>query len=138
MDSLCERKVLDPKDITVQTGETNYQIKHCRHFDYTSNDEMKKLREEAELIICHAGVGTVIGALKEGKKVIVFPRLAQYHEHESDHQLDIAKDFEGKGYVLCAMNEEELEQAIKQSESFQPKPFVSNRENFCNLIRSLL
>lgn len=99
---------------------------------------MEELQSKADLIICHAGTGTVTGALKKGKKVIVFPRLKEYGEHESDHQLDLAREFAEEGYVLCAMNEEELEQAIKQIESFTPKPFVSNRENFCNLIRSLL
>lgn len=138
LDSLCEKGVISKDELVAQTGKTAYQIRNYRHFNFVSNDEMHRIQQEADLIICHAGTGTVVGCLKMGKKVIVFPRLKKYHEHESDHQLDIAKDFEGKGYVLCAMNEEELEQAIKQSESFQPKPFVSNRENFCDLIRSLL
>ncbi len=137
-DALCERGVLNPDDVTAQTGRIDYSVQHCRHFDYASSDKMEELQSKADLIICHAGTGTVTGALKKGKKVIVFPRLKEYGEHESDHQLDLAREFAEEGYVLCAMNEEELEQAIKQIESFTPKPFVSNRENFCNLIRSLL
>lgn len=138
IDLLCEKHVLNSDDITAQTGKNQYSIRYYPHFDYIPNDEMQKLQQDADLIICHAGTGTVIGALKKGKKVIVFPRLAKYHEHESNHQLDLAREFTKEGYVLCAMNEEELERAISQSESFQPKPFVSNQENFCNLVRSLL
>lgn len=138
IDNLCDRGVLNSDEITAQTGKINYSIRNYRHFDFTGNDEMSKMQEEADLIICHAGTGTVTGALKKGKKVIVFPRLEKYHEHESDHQLDLAREFTEQDYVLCAMNEAELERAIGQIDSFTPKPFVSNRENFCNLIRSLL
>ena len=138
LDHLCEKGKIDGDQIIAQTGNIDGTIKHYRHFDFISNEEMQKLQQEADLIVCHAGTGTVIGALKKGKKVIVFPRLGEYHEHESDHQLDLAREFTEQGYVLCAMNEEELEQAIGQIDSFTPKPFVSNRENFCNLIRSLL
>ena len=99
---------------------------------------MKKYQADADLIICHAGTGTVIGALKMGKKVIVFPRLAKFGEHESDHQLDLAREFTEEGYVLCAMDEAELEDALRRVGDFEPKKFVSNQENFLKLIRSLL
>ena len=138
IDGLCERRILNPDDITAQTGEIHYRIQRFPHFDFAQNAEMQEHQKNADLIICHAGTGTVIGALKKGKTVIVFPRLQKYHEHESDHQLDLAREFAEEGYVLCAMNEDELEQALGQVASFTPKPFVSNQENFCNLIRSLL
>ncbi len=130
--------MLNAADITAQTGEIHYSIRHFNHFDFIPNEEMQELQQQADLIICHAGTGTVTGAIKKGKKVIVFPRLQQYHEHESDHQLELAREFTEQGYVLCAMNEEELAAAIAAVDAFEPRPFVSNRENFCNLIRSLL
>ena len=138
IDSLCEKGVLNGNNVVAQTGKIKYDIKNYRHFEYTSSNQMEDLQKEAEYVICHAGTGTVVGSLKAGKKVIVFPRLQKYHEHESDHQLDLAREFAAEGYVLCAMNEEELEKAIREIGDFQPKPFVSNKENFCALIRSLL
>lgn len=138
IDSLCDRGVLRGDEIIAQTGKIGYRIRNYRHFDFTSNEEMDKLQSQADFVICHAGTGTVVGCLKKGKKVIVFPRLAKYREHESDHQLDLADDFTKEGYVLCAMNEEELVAAIHKLPDFTPKTFVSNRDNFVALIRSLL
>lgn len=138
IDSLCDRGVLCGEDIIAQTGKIGYEIRNYRHFDFVANDEMKKYQADADLIICHAGTGTVIGALKMGKKVIVFPRLAKFGEHESDHQLDLAREFTEEGYVLCAMDEAELEDALRRVGDFEPKKFVSNQENFLKLIRSLL
>lgn len=138
LDSLCERGEISGSDITAQTGNISYSVRNYRHFDFVANDEMKKYQADADLIICHAGTGTVVGALKMGKKVIVFPRLARFGEHESDHQLDLAREFTEEGYVLCAMDEAELEDALRRVGDFEPKKFVSNQENFLKLIRSLL
>lgn len=138
LDTLCERNVLNGEDIIAQTGNIKYNIQHFKHFSFIPGDEMEVLQNEADLVICHAGTGTVTGTLKKGKKVIIFPRLQKYHEHESDHQLDLAREFSEEGYVLCAMNEAELETAVKQIDSFSPKKFISNQEKFCELVNSLL
>lgn len=138
IDSLCDRGVLSGVDIIAQTGKISYTIRNFRHFDFASGEEMKKYQSEADLIICHAGTGTVVGSLKMGKRVIVFPRLARFGEHESDHQLDLAREFTEEGYVLCAMDEAELEDALRRIRDFQSKPFVSNQQNFLRLIRSLI
>lgn len=138
IDELCEEKILDGSEIIAQTGVIDYKIKHYENFSFASNETMSKYQEEADLIICHAGTGTVIGSLKKGKKIIVFPRQKQYNEHESDHQFDLANQFYNEGYVLLATNKQELKSAIDKIDSFTPKIFVSNKENFVEMIRNLL
>ena len=137
VDQLIEEGVLTG-EVIAQTGYTDYKIKNYEHFEFISNDEMNKFQNDSDLIICHAGTGTVVGSIKKGKKVIVFPRLKKFDEHESDNQLELAEQFASEGYVLTANDKESLIEAIKTAETFIPKKFVSNKDNFVNLIKSLL
>lgn len=138
LDELCDEKILDGNEIVAQTGVIDYKIKNYENFDFKSAEELSVLQDGADLIICHAGTGTVVGSLKKGKKVIVFPRLKEFNEHESDNQLELAEEFERDGYVLCARNKEELKDCILKINDFSPEKFVSNKENFIALIKSLL
>lgn len=138
LDELCDEKILDGNEIVAQTGDVDYKIRNFKNFDFKSAEELNALQDEADLIICHAGTGTVVGSLKKGKKVIVFPRLKEYNEHESDNQLELAVEFERDGYVLCAKNKEELKDRILKINEFSPVKFISNKENFVALIRNLL
>lgn len=47
------------------------------------------------MLITHGGAGTMVNAVKRGKRVIVVPRLARYGEHVDDHQLELAKRLHG-------------------------------------------
>lgn len=43
--------------------------------------------ENAEIIVAHAGMGSILTALSMGKQIIVMPRRAALNEHRSDHQM---------------------------------------------------
>lgn len=138
LDELCDEKVLNGNDVVAQTGVIDYKIRNFKNFDFKSAEELNALQDDADLIICHAGTGTVVGSLKKGKKVIVFPRIKEYNEHESDNQLELATEFEREGYVLCARDKEELKNCILKINDFSPEKFISNKENFIALIKRLL
>lgn len=134
IDELCEEGVLDGNHIIAQKGVTSYTPKHYRSFDLIGRDEYQKYMEQADAIISHAGTGSVIPALKIGKKVIVFPRLEKYGEHVDNHQLELADVFTHAGYTLCATNKEELKACIHALDSFTPPFFQSNTTNMNCLI----
>ncbi|HKP91089.1 MAG TPA: glycosyltransferase [Thermoleophilaceae bacterium] len=46
----------------------------------------------ADVVICHAGVGSAIEALDSGHRPIVVPRRARFREHVDDHQVPLAID----------------------------------------------
>ena len=138
IDELCKENVLDGKDIIAQTGVIDYKIQNYENFDFASKERLEEIGDKADLVICHAGTGTVTGALKKGKKVIVFPRLQRFLEHESDNQLELAEHFYESGHLLFATNKEELIKALEDIKTFAVKPFISNKENFVKLIRELI
>ncbi len=138
IDELIDEGVLKGEEVVAQTGIKNYQIRNYENFEFATNDEMDKLQLDAQVIICHAGTGTVTGSLLKEKKVIVFPRLKQFNEHESDNQLELATAFRDAGFVEYATDKESLIYAINNLNSFEPKKFVSNNKNFLNILRGIL
>ena len=134
IDELCEEGVLDGKELTAQVGFDNYKSQYYKCFDMPADEGFKRLIDESDLIIAHAGTGTVISSLKKGKKVIIFPRMAKYDEHYDDHQLELAELFTKQGYVLQARDKEELKECIEHLDEFMPVPFNSNNSYMNKLV----
>lgn len=134
IDDLCAKGTLDGNEVVAQIGYTDYVPQNYTFFNLIGRDEFQKYMESADLIITHAGTGSVIPPLKLGKKIIVFPRLEKYNEHLDNHQLELRDVFTKAGYTLSAENEEELENAIKTISTFSPKKFESNNVKINNMI----
>ncbi len=120
--------------VVVQAGQTKYESNNMEIFDLVPSPEFNKLMDEADLIITHGGAGTILNAIKKGKKIIAAARLAEYKEHHNDHQKQIIGEFASKGYLLELENFDELGNLIKKIKTFKPKKFVSNTKNMIKLI----
>ena len=118
------------EEIIVQAGSTKYESKNMKILDYMAIDEFEECIEKASLIICHAGVGTILTALKKGKKIIAAARLKEYGEHVNDHQLQILENFSKKKYILALENFEKLDVVLEQTKNFTPAEFKSNKKYF--------
>lgn len=134
LDLLCDNHIIDGDKIFAQTGVTNYKSCNYKCVDMIDMSEFNLLLKDAEYIICHAGVGTIINCLLNNKKVIVVPRLNKYNEHIDDHQVEITKSFVKNGYIMEANSYEELEMCIKNIHLFKPNKFVSNNKKINDLI----
>ena len=116
--------------VVAQTGYTTFSNEKITTFDFKSKDEIEKLIDKARIIITYAGVGTITECLEKGKKIIVVPRLKKYLEHTNDHQMQITKEFEMKGYVIALYDNKRLSAALEKIKTFKPKRYESNSENF--------
>lgn len=89
--------------IVAQSGLSKYIPENIDIHETLSDVEFVNYIKKAEIIIAHAGMGTIISCLKEGKKVIVVPRLSKFNEHRNDHQIDTCLEvqhFEGVSVCL--------------------------------------
>lgn len=59
----------------------------------------------ADVVVCHAGSGTIRDALKLGHVPVVVPRLAKHGEHVNDHQLELVEAL-GERIAGCVAVEE--------------------------------
>ena len=53
-------------------------------------------------------MGTFLSAMRLGKPIVVFPRVAALGEHRNEHQLATARKMKELGYVYVAETAEEL------------------------------
>ena len=103
---------LNDTEIVAQVFKTSYKIQNMKTLELVSPKLFDDYLNKAELIITHAGIGTIISALVSKKPIIIMPRLHKFNEHRNDHQLATARKVDSLGYVHVAYNEEELKKKI--------------------------
>lgn len=109
--------------VIAQVGYTKFQSKKIETIDFVSKEELEEFQNQADLIITHGGVGSIISSIRKGKKVIAVPRKHEYEEHVNNHQIDIVKNFNEQGYIIGIEKVEDLKQAIIKSKEFNPKKY---------------
>lgn len=124
--------------VVVQTGFTKYESDNMEIFDLIPMKTFDKLVDEADLIITHGGVGSILGAIRKSKKVIAIPRLSKYKEHTNDHQKQIVEEFAKKEYILTCTDLNKLDQVLDEATSFIPKKYKSNNYKMVNLIEKFI
>ena len=84
------------------------------------------------MIITHGGVGSILNALKNEKKVIAMPRLAKFKEHNDDHQVEICQKFDRDKYIISCKDFQGLKDAILNYRDYKFKrdPFKNNEVIF--------
>jgi UDP-N-acetylglucosamine transferase subunit ALG13 len=89
-------------------------------------DQLQRFLDEATVIVCHGGPGTIMGARESGHVPIVVPRRNDLGEHVDDHQLRFAARVERAGQVHLATDEATLaamlESALDGDEGFRFDP----------------
>lgn len=127
IDKLVNQKIIKD-EVIMQTGYTEYKG-NINHFAFTSEDELNELVKKCDILITHAGVGSIFKGLEYGKKVIAVPRLKKYREHINNHQLDISNNFLNMGYIKVVDDINDLGKTIKNINRFNPRKLeIDNQE----------
>ena len=107
---LVEPLARNGENLVIQHGSTppRPEMPNTVWIEFMSYEEVVDVMAKADSVICHAGVGTIMTALKAEHTPVVIPRLAQHGEHVDDHQLDIATRFAERSLVHCVTSETDL------------------------------
>ena len=97
-------------EVVMQTGYCVYAPRHARAARFFPFDGAEKLIQNAEAVVGHAGIGTVISARKFGTPLIICPRRAALGEHFNDHQAEICAELTAhpRPGVYIAMTADEI------------------------------
>ncbi|MBC6111860.1 PssE/Cps14G family polysaccharide biosynthesis glycosyltransferase [Pedobacter fastidiosus] len=137
--AMLEGKISDK--IIVQAGHTKFDSNVLEIRKFIKSDELTVLYEEAEIIITHSGVGSVLKGLSMNKRIIAIPRLYKFKEHVDDHQLDITEEFSRLGYLIPWRENDDIESLLLRVRTFTPNPFISQptqiNEYIINYIENL-
>lgn len=112
-------------DVFAQTGHSNYQPRSIAFQPFLSSQEFTSQIERAEIVVTHSGDGSIVDTLRRGKRTVVVPRLARFHEHVDDHQIEIAEAFAARGYVEACWDIMELGHHIEAARSREFRKFES-------------
>lgn len=108
-------------DVFVQIGTSEHEPTHCRYERFLSPRSFLELLEPAEFVITHAGCGTLNTCFAHGKKTIVVPRLARFHEAPDDHQREVVALLEELDAVLAVHDIRDLASRVRELRNWRPR-----------------
>ncbi|WP_215191813.1 glycosyltransferase [Exiguobacterium sp. s7] len=111
------------EDFFIQYGSSLKPSEDIVGKDFMKSDEMRKMIENADVIICHAGTASIVESLILHKKVIVVPRKKEFKEHVDNHQYEITNQFFKEGFIEVAETYEELVEKLTNYESNSVKVY---------------
>ncbi|MGH3103673.1 MAG: glycosyltransferase [Gaiellaceae bacterium] len=106
----------ETEELVVQHGPSGVRPPRATCFDYLPFDELTAYMRRARVVVTHAGVGSIIAALSNGKRAIVVPRLARHGEAVDDHQLHFGRRAEQAGLVELVEDPATLAEAVARHE----------------------
>lgn len=137
IDNLVEQKKI-AEEVFAQTGYSDYIPKNYKYKSFLNRDEFNEVMGQSDKVITHGGTGSIIVAVKKGKKVIAIPRLEKYGEHVDDHQLQIIREFTSMNFITSIIDIEDLEKFISNLKFLNFKSYVSNTNNIIASIENFI
>lgn len=122
------------EDVFIQMGNIDNAPKYAKYFNFLPDKEFSDLCERARLIICHAGIGSIMTSFNHNKSPILVPRMKKFNEHIDDHQLEIAEEFRKSGIATVIYDVTELRFEIAREKR---SAYNAIRSDSTNLSRKL-
>jgi len=124
--------------IIVQSGRTSFDSPYMKLIPFFGKVELEKMYEQAALIICQAGVGSIMLGLRKQKKVIAIARRSKFDEHIDDHQLEILDVLAKSGAVLPWKGDGDLRDMLKRAEDFVSAGYPFGQEKISSAVLDYL
>lgn len=99
---------LPGEQLVVQYGNAEPPASAARAVPFMSFPEMLEAFDAADVVVTHAGVGSILCATNAGHVPIVVPRLKKFGEHVDDHQVHLIRELERDGRVRVVWEMDQL------------------------------
>lgn len=110
--------------VIAQIGQGQYKPKYMEYTEFLSPTLLNQRMSEANLLVAHAGMGTLLTALRMQKPIVIMPRKAELKEQRNDHQFATAKWISKYDSVQVAWDESEIAAILNARAKLQTgKPF---------------
>ncbi|MCG7864814.1 MAG: hypothetical protein JAY74_00430 [Candidatus Thiodiazotropha taylori] len=94
--------------IIAQVGPTEVRFSNIKYKSFLEQEQLDHIMKNTELVVAHAGMGSILSSLSLGKPIIIMPRKASLGEHRNEHQMATAKRFQNRPGVYVAWDEQQL------------------------------
>ena len=128
------------RNIVFQVGPGGYIPSGFTAKEFLNPEQFENYIKEAEAIVGHAGMGTILKALELAKPVVIMPRLERYGEHRNDHQVHTAEKFGSHKGVFVASSSKELSAALNSTARTDNGQAISQyaSDSLCSFIHEFL
>jgi UDP-N-acetylglucosamine transferase subunit ALG13 len=110
------------EEIVVQHGSSQVRPANAELHDFLPFERMVELIVRARVVVTHAGVGSIMVALGNGKRPVAVPRLKAFGEAVDDHQLAFGRRFARAGLVTLVESPDELGRSLGGDHSAGARP----------------
>ena len=115
------------EEVVMQTGSSGFKGINTECIQYMDDECIGRMYDSASLLICHAGVGSIINGMRRGIPVVAVPRRADLGEVDTDHQFMIASELVESGRGVSVGDIFELGKKIEVARGLDIGPFVKDR-----------
>lgn len=99
--------------VIAQSGNTPA----CEHIEcrpFMGHDELLGLIQEAEVVVCQGGYGSLSDCISQGARTVAVPRSMDFGE-SMDNQLELVEAFAQEGLVVPVYDIGDLPKAIEEA-----------------------
>ena len=128
------------QDVFAQVGKGGWIPRHVKAVEFLDPSDFVNRFLEARIIVGHAGMGTILSALRYEKPIVVMPRRASLGEQRNEHQLATARRLAEIKKVHVAFTERELVDMLDHSESLSVRSHIGAfaEERLLNTVRTFI
>jgi UDP-N-acetylglucosamine transferase subunit ALG13 len=102
------------EEIVVQHGASAVRPANAaRCVEFMSFDEILEHIRSASVVVTHAGTGSILVALANGKRPVVLPRRRAFGEAIDDHQVDFARALASSSLIRLLDDPDGLSDAVE-------------------------
>jgi UDP-N-acetylglucosamine transferase subunit ALG13 len=101
-------------EVFAQIGDGRFVPKTCRWQRMIPPAEFDARCRDAEVIVAHAGMGSIFAALQYQRPLLILPRRADLREHTTDHQIATAQRFGGREGITVVNDVQELWKTLNE------------------------
>lgn len=100
-------------DVFAQIGKDGYQPLHFPAVELLSPAEFRQRLSHAQVVVSHAGMGTILTVLEAGLPLVVMPRQQRLGEVRNEHQRSTIARLQNLRSITVARDETELRRVLE-------------------------
>ena len=93
-------QALDRQDLVVQHGHSPAPLHAANPVQFLPFVDLMEHIRTADVVVTHAGVGSILTCLRLGRTPLVVPRQSRFGEHVDDHQVELTRAMADDGKVI--------------------------------------
>lgn len=136
--SWAAKNPLVADEIYCQVGPSGRSVKPIASSDFLSPDKYDEITSQADVIVAHAGIGSILSAYEKNIPIIIMPRKSELGEHRNNHQASTSREFLKRKGVYVVDSEKELHHFLEIRKELEKPGSTMPESLMVNKIRSFI